>query len=151
MDPSDYPASLPTYSYISICSPFPTHRCCRENLKTPELLNALDGWQSRFKDSNSLQRITAARWKIKSWNKFSSPCKAELESLLEKDQATSKWSQFPNPSGICINSPRILQMLNLVSLLATGQNEKAGKPCPLYQGTEQPCLLPCLADKGALL
>lgn len=75
---------------------------------------------NQFKDVNGTQRIMATRWKIKSWNKFRSPCKAELDSWLEKDQVISKWLWFPNTPGICLNSPRILEMLSLDLLLTTG-------------------------------
>lgn len=79
------------------------------------------GWLvNQFKDANGTQRIMATRWKIKSWNKFRSPCKAELDSWLEKDQVISKWLWFPNTPGICLNSPRILEMLSLDLLLTIG-------------------------------
>lgn len=95
-----------------------------KHLKMPGLLNVPRGWWTRFTDGNGCQRIIATRWKIKSENKFSSPCKAELDSSLEKDQVTSKWLWFPNHPGICHSSPRILEMLSSAVLLISGQHQK---------------------------
>lgn len=74
---------------------------------------------------------------------------AKLNLIVDerKDQVTSKRLWFPNTPGICLNSPRILEMLSVAVLLTTGLRTSI----PSNQGSGQHYPLANMSDKDGHL